>query len=68
MGVRKPQVRWSLYGANGEYMCGSGSEGYRDKTDAQRSVDAVIAAFGFDSHLARVFGYWREIGPGRKPT
>lgn len=59
-------VNWRLVGANGETMCQS-TQGYRDKMDAQRAVDAVIAAFGFDSHLARVFGYWREVGPGRKP-
>lgn len=57
------RVNWSLVGANGEIMCQS-TQGFRDKTDAQRSVMAVfdvLASGGCER------GY-REVGPGRKPS
>lgn len=57
-------VNWRLIGANGEVMCHS-NQGFRDKTDAQRSVDAVLCALigvAFTNHSCR------EVGPGRKPA
>lgn len=57
---------WSLVGANGEYMCSSFPEGFRDKTDARRSVRAVMTVFGAEA-LASVNMYAREVGPGPKP-
>lgn len=58
------EVAWSLYGANGEYMCGSGNETYRDKTDARRAVRAVIDIF---APVPCPPTNYREVGPGRKP-
>lgn len=61
------EVTWSMYGANGEYMCGSGSEGFPGgKTDARRSVRAVMTLCGCEP-LASVNMYFREVGPGPKP-
>lgn len=61
-------VNWRLIGANGEIMCHS-TQGFRDKADARRAVDAVVFAFcGWDgvTELVRL-GHLREVGPGRKP-
>lgn len=58
------RVNWRLIGANGEVMCHS-NQGFRDKTDARRSVDAVLCALigvAFTNHSCR------EVGPGRKPA
>lgn len=56
-------VNWRLVGANGEVMCQS-TQGFRDKTDARRSVDAVASVFfGVGDARHEV----REVGPGRKP-
>lgn len=56
------KVNWRLVGANGEIMCQS-NQGFRDKADAQRSVQAVAAALQGGDPLP-----YREVGPGRKPT
>jgi hypothetical protein len=43
------QFDWAVYGANGEYICGTkpqGNQGFRDKTDAQRSVWDAYSALG----------------------
>lgn len=62
------KVNWRLVGANGEIMCQS-TQGFRDKTDAQRSVLAVSGELGDGSLLYRIdAGHLREIGPGRKPS
>lgn len=58
---------WSLLGANGEHMCSSFPEGYRDKRDARRAVYAVAAALQGESDPAAVGVYAREVGPGPKP-
>lgn len=63
------ECTWSLYSANGEYMCGSGSEGYRDKTDARRAVFAVtyaLSGFALESEDP-LFWMFKEVGPGKKP-
>lgn len=36
---------WHLKAANGDVICTSGSQGFRDLTDVERSVDAVRRAF-----------------------
>ena len=54
-------VNWRLVGANGEIMCQS-TQGFRDKTDARRSFEAVVDMFF--GMVAAV----REVGPGRKPS
>lgn len=61
------EVTWSLYGANGEFMCGSGSEGFTDKYDAERAVRRVIELFRGESYLLLSHSI-RIIGPGRKPA
>lgn len=64
--VVTPLVNWRLVGANGEVMCQS-TQGFRDKTDAQRSVEAVrdvMTVRWRDGHPVAP----REVGPGRKPT
>lgn len=60
-------VNWRLVGANGETMCQS-MQGFRDKTDAQRSVEAVATAFAVKAPWQPVPDDLREVGPGRKPT
>lgn len=59
-------VNWRLVGANGETMCQS-TQGFRDKTDARRAVEAVAATLGGDLRWELERGYLREVGPGRKP-
>lgn len=61
-------VNWRLVGANGEIMCQS-TQGYRDKTDARRSVDAVTLLLCKPTYVDgnAVYGL-REVGPGRKPA
>ena len=57
---------WSLVGANGEHMCSSFPEGYRDKADAKRAVEAVTSAlFGRASPEGLLLP--REVGPGPRP-
>lgn len=62
-----PDVNWRLVGANGEVLCQS-TQGFRDKSDAVRSVDAVFSAFlGMTDEHGLLSGV-RQVGPGRKPT
>jgi uncharacterized protein YegP (UPF0339 family) len=63
----KVECIWSLLGANGEHMCSSFPETYRDKTDARRAVYAVAAALSGEDDPAAVGVYAREVGPGKKP-
>jgi len=60
-----PAVNWRLVGANGEVMCQS-TQGFRDKTDARRSVDAVTSTL-FGRASPDGLEVPREVGPGRKP-
>lgn len=65
--VREWRCNWRLVGVNGEIMCQS-TQGFRDKTDARRSVDAVsIALGGWSIDDPDVLKNLREVGPGRKP-
>lgn len=61
------RVNWRLVGANGEVMCQS-TQGFRDKTDARRSVRAVLCllAYGLPDDGTQGIGV-SEVGPGRKP-
>ena len=64
-----PKVNWRLVGADGEVMCHS-HQGFRDRADARRSVDAVTSTlFGTVSRDA-VGGLQmpRHVGPGKKPS
>lgn len=62
---KPPVVNWRLVGANGETMCQS-TQGFRDKTDARRSVDTVVSVLlGVNAALSTDV---REVGPGRKPS
>jgi hypothetical protein len=63
----KVECFWSLVGANGEHMCSSFPEGYRDKADARRAVYAIAAALSGEDDPAAVGVYAREVGPGKKP-
>ena len=56
------KVNWRLKGANGEVMCQS-TQGFRDKTDAERSVMQVAHAFYNLDYFKH-----RHTGPGRKPS
>lgn len=56
-------VNWRLVGANGEIMCSS-SQGFRDKTDAQRSINDIGALFYGEDFMGHDL---KEVGPGRKP-
>lgn len=59
-------VNWRLVGANGEIMCQS-TQGFRDKTDAVRSVEAVTSTlFGRAGPGGLVLP--RQVGPGKKPA
>lgn len=59
-------VNWRLIGANGEVMCHS-NQGFRDKTDARRSVEAVTSVlFGTAGPNGLVLP--RHVGPGKKPA
>jgi len=60
----EPVVYWRLVGANGETMCGS-NQGFRDKTDARRSVEAVSSLLRADALYGPTL---REVGPGKKPV
>jgi hypothetical protein len=60
----KVECFWSLVGANGEHMCSSFPEGYRDKADARRAVMDAIHAFTGDYQFKV---YAREVGPGPRP-
>lgn len=62
---RWPVVNWRLVGSNGGILCQS-TQGHRDKTDAQRSVLAVLRAFSVIAEPDAI-GV-REVGPGRKPS
>lgn len=59
-------VNWRLKGGNGEVMCQC-TQGFRDKTDALRNIDACASAlfnsgFPADNPLKT-----KIVGPGRKP-
>lgn len=59
-------VSWRLKGGNGEVMCQC-TQGFRDKTDALRNIDACASAlfnsgFPADNPLKT-----KIVGPGRKP-
>lgn len=56
---------WSLYGANGEFIVGSHPQGFQDKTDAYRSVCAVVRALT-DRTMSIPIPF-KEEGPGKKP-
>lgn len=57
-------INWRLIGGNGEVMCQS-TQGFRDKTDAMRSIDAVAhILFNYPLGLKSSA---RVTGPGRKP-
>lgn len=60
------KVNWRLVGANGETMCQS-TQGYRDKTDASRAVDAVTSVL-FGTLIDGVLTMPRRVGPGKKPV
>lgn len=66
----KVECIWSLLGANGEHMCSSFPETYRDKTDAQRAVKAVSLALTGTKvwQLGDPLLAYREVGPGKKPS
>jgi hypothetical protein len=65
---KPPVVNWRLVSANGETMCQS-TQGFRDKTDARRSVLAVCDVLAGDNYnYALDCGEVREVGPGRKPS
>lgn len=59
------RVNWQLRGANGEALAGSMHQGFRDKTDARRSVENAAFLFGADP--GRMWDALTEKGPGRKP-
>lgn len=59
-------INWRLKGGNGEVMCQC-TQGFRDKTDALRNIDACASAlfnsgFPADNPLKT-----KIVGPGRKP-
>ena len=63
------RVNWVLVGGNGQAMVGSLHQGFRDKTDARRSVTDVIKALAGDLiELEKgVPVHLLEQGPGPKP-
>ena len=61
------ECMWSMIGSNGENVVSSFPETFRDKTDARRSVRTVMALCGAEP-LGSVDMYFREVGPGRKPS
>lgn len=64
LGEFEQVVNWRLVGGNGEVMCQS-TQGFRDKTDAMRSIDAVAhILFNYPLGLKSSA---RVTGPGRKP-
>lgn len=58
------EINWRLVSGNGETMCQC-TQGFRDKTDAYRSVAACGAAIG-GSHDGAMFTIPIK-GPGKKP-
>ena len=58
------RVTWALYGANGEFVCGS-NQGAKDKRDARRQVQTAIDLLTDVSGGAPLS--CREVGPGRAP-
>ena len=67
-GEDEPKVNWRLKGGNGEIMCSS-TQGYRDKLDCERALDAVKLAFDGTINYARnaTIEPIKRVGPGRKP-
>lgn len=64
--VSDHKVNWRLVGANGEVMCQS-TQGFRDKRDARRSVEAVWSALlGMTQPDGMLMP--RQVGPGMKPA
>jgi hypothetical protein len=57
------ECHWALIGANGEHMCGSYPEGYRDKADARRALAQAVAALTG----GRTLDTLKSEGPGPKP-
>lgn len=57
---------WSLVGGNGEHMCSSFPEGYRDKSAAKAAVEAVTSAL-FGRASSEGLQLPREKGPGPRP-
>lgn len=66
-GAFEYRVCWSLYGANGEFMCGDGGQGYQDKTDARRALGSVADVMSGNLDWSLEASYVKEVGPGRKP-
>ena len=71
-GLFVPVVNVRIVAANGEVV-GQITQGFRDKTDARRAVNALAEALGIP--VEAVGGQWvqnstalREVGPGRKPS
>ncbi len=64
----EPKVNWRLKSGNGEIMCSS-NQGYRDKIDCERALDAVKLAFdgtiNYDKNAT--IEPIKRVGPGRKP-
>ena len=64
------KVNWRLVGGNGEVLCQC-TQGFRDKTDAERNVDLVTGIFTANHpQLRNMDGTVapRIVGPGKKPS
>ena len=70
--TKEPRVDWSLVGANNEFICGSGGQGFRDKADAVRAAERALEL------MAELLGHKIDmdvfartnaaiVGPGPKP-
>lgn len=68
----EPRVNVRLWGANGEQIAQI-TQGYRDKTDARRGVQALRNMLSNSNEGPRDFEdliagkFLREVGPGKKP-
>lgn len=64
----EPEVNWRLVAANGEVLCQC-TQGFQDKTDAMRNVEAVAEIFGGVGSVnwEQRAGLLRIVGPGKKP-
>lgn len=62
------EVNWRLVAANGEVLCQC-TQGFQDKTDAMRNVEAVAEIFGGVGSVnwEQRAGLLRIVGPGKKP-
>ncbi len=54
-------VNWRMKAANGEVLCQC-TQGFQDKTDAMRNVQAVAGVMHGDVDKVRI------VGPGKKPS